>query len=297
MQEKITEWLNELALKVTPYTVKQYAYHLRRLAESYPARTAQEWTRAQLLEHLATLRADGAGDAYLKQVVGAYRNFFRFACGGDSPAETIPYPRPKRRKQRTLDRETAMKVLAAFDTSTAKGTRDLAITALMIDTGLRASEVCRLSVGKLDLAKRTLSVIIKGGHEGDGVFTKPVAAMLGRWLEIRNQYAAPECETVFCALHFGGGRTHNQRGQSLTREGLRDIFRKHAAKHGLPHFSPHDLRRTFATIAIRNGAPTRLVQKAGRWEDLLMVERYTQAITADDFEAYSPVKSILEGDE
>jgi integrase len=53
------------------------------------------------------------------------------------------------------------------------------------------------------------------------------------------------------------------------------------------------LRRTFATIAIRNGAPTRVVQAAGRWADVAMVEHYTAAIEAEDFERYSPVESLM----
>ena len=55
------------------------------------------------------------------------------------------------------------------------------------------------------------------------------------------------------------------------------------------------LRRTFATIAIKAGAPTRVVQAAGRWGDVSMVERYTADITADDFDRYSPVEALMNG--
>jgi integrase len=58
-------------------------------------------------------------------------------------------------------------------------------------------------------------------------------------------------------------------------------------------FSPHDLRRSFATLSSRLGAPSRIVQVAGRWSDLKMVEGYTQSLEASDFMPYDPVSRIL----
>ena len=53
------------------------------------------------------------------------------------------------------------------------------------------------------------------------------------------------------------------------------------------------MRRTFATLAIKNGAPTRLVQIAGRWKNIREVERYTRALDAADLEPYSPVGNLF----
>ena len=58
------------------------------------------------------------------------------------------------------------------------------------------------------------------------------------------------------------------------------------------NLSPHVLRRTFATLAIRNGAPTRVVQVAGGWANLSEVQRYSQAIEAQDFDGYSATNVI-----
>ena len=79
----------------------------------------------------------------------------------------------------------------------------------------------------------------------------------------------------------------------MTPSGLRVAFRYMGKRAGLAAFSPHDMRRAFATMAHRLGAPSRLVQVAGRWEDLRMVARYTPSLTAEDFDPYSPVRGLL----
>lgn len=287
MDEKITQWLNLLKVSKRPYTVKQYEYHLRALAATAPERKAEDWTTDELLAYLAGKRDAGLGDAATKQIVGAMRSFFGWIHGLESPARRVPYPKVKRRIQRTLDAETMLKVLATCETSKATGLRDLALLTLMLDTGLRAFEVCALQVVDVNLEKRRLRVIVKGGNEEEAVYSKTTAANLAHWLSFRPYVAAQSTTAVFVSI---GGLTP---GAPLTSSGLRVNFRSIGKRAGLAQFSPHDLRRTFATLAIRNGAPTRVVQAAGRWSDVAMVERYTAAIQAEDFERYSPVESLM----
>jgi integrase len=63
---------------------------------------------------------------------------------------------------------------------------------------------------------------------------------------------------------------------------------------GLGLISPHDLRRSMATLATENGAPSRTVQKAGRWSNIEMVERYTQTLDAKTFKKFFPIARILD---
>ncbi len=286
MKAQIDDWVNHLRITVSPTTVYSYEHHLRHLDDTAPDRRAEDWTTVQLVNFIGERRAGGAGEALLKQIVCSYRSFFKWACADNSPAKRVPFPKVHRRQQRTLDSDMALSVMAACDTSSALGTRDLALVTLMLDCGLRSSEVCRLKLKDLDLTKRRFKVIVKGGNEEVGTFSRSTAGNLARWLYVRTQEGATT-ETVFASL--GGLKP----GTKLTTGGLKVIFRKIGARAGLEAFSPHDLRRTFATIAIRNGAPTRIVQAAGRWGDVRMVEHYTQAITAEDFDRYSPVEALM----
>jgi integrase len=71
------------------------------------------------------------------------------------------------------------------------------------------------------------------------------------------------------------------------------IVRRWGEKLGF-RLSPHDLRRTFTTLSLKNGAPSRLVQVAGRWSSIEMVERYSQAITPGEYDDYFPTSKLLD---
>jgi integrase/recombinase XerC len=159
--------------------------------------------------------------------------------------------------------------------------------ALMVDTGLRVGEVASLRLDMLDVAERTLAVRVKGGKWGSAVYGTYTAGLLTAWLAIRSEFAKPGVQTVFVGV---GGRTP---GMHMSRHGIRANFYRIGRRAGLGPIPPHSLRRTFATLALRAGAPSRLVQVAGRWSSLAMVERYSQALTPEDFDAYSPINRMM----
>jgi integrase len=90
-------------------------------------------------------------------------------------------------------------------------------------------------------------------------------------------YQSPKVPRVFIGLKNG------KRGQPMTRFGVRDMIHKRGQALDLK-LTTHDLRRTFATEALRKGASTRLVQIQGRWSDIRLVERYTQSLSPSDFD-------------
>jgi integrase len=119
------------------------------------------------------------------------------------------------------------------------------------------------------------------------VFSRYTQAILERWLAVRPQVAASGEGAFFVSV---GGLTP---GRTLTRHGLQLILRTLGREAGIGPISPHDFRRTFATLALRSGAPTRIVQVAGRWRSLAMVERYTQAIQPEDLDGHFPVAVLM----
>lgn len=153
----------------------------------------------------------------------------------------------------------------------------------MLDAGLRCSEICNLTLNGLDLEGRVLRVKVKGGQLQFGVFSYYTQMYLDAWLNVR---VALE-DTVFVSI--GGTKSKHR----LTRCGLQVEVRRWGKRIGVV-LSPHDLRRTFAVLATHAGAPGRVLQIAGRWSSLEMVERYTGSITAAAFENYFPVKSVME---
>jgi integrase len=174
-----------------------------------------------------------------------------------------------------------LRISIAHETRTKKGLK------MNRDIGLRASEICRLKVDQVDLEGLTLTVKVKGSKYQTKVFTPETADHLRAWLDVRASIARPGVRTVFVAIRG------IKPGTPMNSDGLRSVFRKMSEKAGIPLISPHVMRRTMATLAIRAGAPTRLVQVQGGWSSVRMVERYTGALRPEDFAPFSPVARIV----
>lgn len=172
MEQGIADWLNWLRLKVSDRTVEAYEWELRRLVRAFPGKGPRQFREQDLTAYLAERKTGGLGPAALKRAVAAFRSFFGWACPRKSPAAGLPYPAIKKKTQRTLTWEQFLQVLSACDTATDKARRDVAILCLLIDTGLRSSELCRLRLADVDLQELTLRVVVKGGDEAGGVFTE-----------------------------------------------------------------------------------------------------------------------------
>lgn len=220
--------------------------------------------------------SDSARYVALKAVQG----WLRYA-GVDSPVLKLKVKRREGPPQRALNAVQLTRLMESFNTLSCKGLRDLAMCALMVDSGLRASEVCSLEVDHLYLDECRLEVRVKGGRWADGVYSDSTARYLANWLAVRK--ARPGVGVVFIAVYLG---------TKMTRQGLRTTIKRWGQKVGIGVLSPHDLRRTFAVLSTRAGAPGRVLQAAGRWSSLAMVEHYTRAIDAEDMRPYFPVTRV-----
>lgn len=274
-------------------TLKQYRWHLEKMALWLSSRGMTEVgsvSRDMLREWGAELR-DRWSPATIRQAVCAVRAFFAWlheeGVIDSDPGRALKLPRVPQRVQRTMSAGEVAVLLGACDPGTVKGARDVALINVLIDTGLRASEVCAVQVDHVDLEACLLLVKVKGGRFEPAHFGGTVVDVLHAWLAARSGVARAGVETVFVSV---GGNTP---GCRLTTRGLRMILKRLGEKAGVVGVSPHAFRRGFACIADEAGAPTRQVQMAGRWKDIKMVERYTLALRRGKLhERWSPADFV-----
>jgi site-specific recombinase XerD len=266
----------------TPATYKTYSYHLKRFAAWVEKNNHDPLTlTGQTLKAYLNSRRwkpntqRAAGNAAL--------SFLRWRYGKDHPALRVKLPKDNAGPGRSLNPIKLDRLLAIFDTMKAVGWRNLSMLGLMVETGLRISEICRLELDYLNLEEQHLDVLAKGQKWREGVFSCITMYYLDTWLNAREKYAVPGCPFVFVSVN---GKT---KGQGMTPSGLRALFRKYGTRAQIGKLSPHDLRRTMATLLIKNGAPTRLVQELGSWADIRMVERYTRNLKPEQIETFSPI--------
>lgn len=168
--------------------------------------------------------------------------------------------------------------------------RDAAILLLLLDTGLRASELISLNFGSIAPASGELTVIGKGGKARQVYMGREARRALwrylevGRWADRGQPHEAEEPLFVSC-----GGNT---RGERLTKNGLFQIVQSLGKAAGIEGVGPHDLRRTFAVNFLKGGGNVFELQQIMGHTDLTVLREYVELAETDLSEAHrraSPV--------
>lgn len=126
--------------------------------------------------------------------------------------------------------------------------RDASIASLILNSGLRVSEVVNLNLSDLDLGNKLLHVMRKGNN--DETFKTPVYFRdqarfdLERYLALRSHdYAAPKREkALFLTVPNG-----QKEGKRMTKRAIQEMIIKYAKHFGKPYLTVHKLRHSFAT--------------------------------------------------
>ncbi|MCA1700327.1 MAG: site-specific integrase [Actinobacteria bacterium] len=187
--------------------------------------------------------------------LGAIHSFYRFAAlSHPEHAHTIarvmaiPTKRHERNTVSYLDLDEIKALLAAPDRATWLGRRDRALLVLMIQTGVRVSELVGLRVCDVHLGTGAhIRVIGKGRKKRATTLTAETVAIVRQWLtERRGQPADPLFPT--------------RQGQPLSRYTVGVVVSKHAATAAARSASlkskrvtPHTLRHTNAMLLRAKG--------------------------------------------
>ncbi len=172
-------------------------------------------------------------------------------------------------KGRALKPSESGKLLKATEEDgSLRSKRDAAIIALAIGCGLRRSELAGLLMEQVDFTRRAITVRGKGNKERRVALGKAVWERLQAWLEVRGDDPSPN---VFVALRRYGKIWRNH---SISSSAVYYILKQRSHESGVEDFSPHDLRRTFATRLLGAGTDINLVRKAMGHASVLTTQRY-----------------------
>jgi site-specific recombinase XerD len=152
--------------------------------------------------------------------------------------------------------------------------RNTAILSLILDTGLRASEVCGIKFRDLDRESWSLRVLGKG-NKSRMVYAGSRAAQkaLTDYLRLDDRQ---DDDTLFLSE-----RGPNGGGAPLTPHGLFQIVRRCGELGGVPKVGPHDLRHTFAFRFIQGGGSEFTLQTMLGHTSLTMTRKYVNLAGAD----------------
>ena len=144
-----------------------------------------------------------------------------------------------------------------------KNKRDLAIMKLLLNTGLRVSELCSLMWSDIKITSRKGSLIVrkgKGGKRREIPLNKEARLALQELNYSKNK---GQKEAVFIG----------QRGV-MTPRGVESMFRKYVAHTDLDGVTPHKLRHTFCKNLIDAGVSLEKVAMLAGHEKLETTRLY-----------------------
>jgi integrase/recombinase XerD len=182
-------------------------------------------------------------------------------------------PKTRKRLPKALAPDE-VKLLLSVETSE----RDKAILYLMLDSGLRISEVVGLVLDDLDLTRGMVHVRHgKGDKERYSLFGPITAGCLRLWLELRKS-----------AEHYV---FVDRWGNHLTVSGVYKIIRRIAKSAGIK-VHPHALRHTFATEFLNSGGLAPDLQQLMGHEHIETTMIYAQVALDPLRERYSKLSII-----
>jgi integrase len=134
------------------------------------------------------------------------------------------------------------------------GPRDATIlVGLGVSGGLRRAEMCALRLEDYDLTTGELRVLNgKGGRQRTVWLCNGGKRWLDEWVGLRGPAPGP----LLCAITRGGRITL----EGLSEQSIWKVCRKRGRQAGITPFSPHDLRRTYASWLMGKGADLPTVQ-------------------------------------
>lgn len=153
--------------------------------------------------------------------------------------------------------------------------RDEACLRLLLETGLRASELLALDVADVDLQQGVVTVRRGKGGKGRRVGVGPqTGAAIDRYLRVRRHHRLAQRTTALWLTETGGK-------ERLGYHGLRVALLARARLAGIDDFHIHKMRHTFASRWLDGKGSEGGLMSAAGWARRDMLDRYTRATAAE----------------
>ena len=204
----------------------------------------------------------------------------------NNPMAGIPVPKASTKIINTFTDDQIAQLAQGWQRPNGNNSRNLAILLLMLDSGLRVSEVTGISLDDVDLEAGQIRITMaKGGNER----IVPIGSVVRRalWKYINYHRSRPLTDNVT-------GLFLSERGLPLTRNGVQQMLRRQANREGITgvSVSPHSCRHTFAKNYLLNGGDIFSLQRILGHSSLASVRLYLNLFATDikkQHQRYSPI--------
>ena len=263
------------SLNMSENTITSYGSDVREFLEFLESKDTHvhEVDVKALLQFLDYLTQRNLKGSTRRRKMEAVKTFYR-AMQRMGEVEAGPFdkfhdmPRPEDNPMRVLTEMEYRTLRDVVRGSRRKsGVRDFAILEMALQTGLRRSEICSLTLDDIQFSTRTTAGYVrvrkgKGGKQRMVVLNSPAEKALKDYLSVRPKGTGSD--EVFLS----------NRLRPCSPESISRLFKRHMEKAGIKGASFHSLRHTFATHTLRKGTNIIVVQEALGHKSLTTTQKY-----------------------
>jgi len=271
----------EKAAGRSPATRKHHRRLLGKLSEWLESNgVAEDKIQPRDLIGFINFYGDRVSRSEVNNAVSAFRVYFRWIHeeglrpDGVNPAARLKYQNVPAKPVESLTTEECQRLVhwATLKAHRERfgGLRTATLALLLLDTGLRVGEACRLRIADVDFSQAR--IVVRRTKIGDFRIVPLSVVMrkhLRRYLQRRARVLGKwdiESEWLFVS----------ESGAPMSVWIADESFHRVGEKAGISRrVYPHLLRHTFATQSLLNGAPLPAVMRLGGWRRLQTVQRYT----------------------
>ena len=292
MEDRIERFLSDLQSErgFSANTIAAYRNDLQQFS-AYVANPPQqdqldavtdwrELTEAHVGAYVLYLRERSYAPSTVARKTAALKSFCHaLHASEDTPSDigkTLSSPKVERYVPKSISEADIARLLAqpgADGSGKPEAIRDGAMLEVLYATGMRVSELVALDLPDIDLGGGCVTCAGKAGRTRTVPLTqRSINAVTVYLQEARPALVAEGATPLFV----------NHRGGRLTRQGFWLILKGYAERAGIADITPHTLRHSFATHAVRDGAELRDVQQLLGHVSLATTQIYRELASQPD---------------
>jgi len=251
-----------------PYTIDGYKRTLHKVFKDLETtnikpKQAEKW--------MLNMQKKKYSASYINNTAVILERYLKF---NRKKVKLLRVKKPKPLVKDTLTEGEIARILAA-----CSNIREKAMVAILAYSGLRANELCSLTVPNVDLDRGIIQVIGgKGGKDGVSYISRECCKIVNEYLQ---EYSTNP--HMFKTL---------VRKNRYTTWALRKMIKKVARKAGIEkRVYPHLFRHSLATNLVKRGANVLMVQKQLRHEKLETTQIYIRSFPGrvqDEYQFFVP---------